>query len=154
MIVQLLLILHSGLSGQEAVSSSGGTASGTDGSVSYSVGQVVYMTYESGGQSVSLGVQQPYEVLSGFGKAPSIDTWPGISAYPNPVKSHLILNVTGQDFLGLNYEVLDISGKSVSSGSLQGPETLIDMDDLISAIYMIRVTGPGKKEKTFFIIRN
>ena len=46
--------------GQESVNSSGGTATGATGSVSYSVGQVFYTAQSSLGGSVSQGVQQAY----------------------------------------------------------------------------------------------
>ena len=47
---------------QEAVATAGGDASGTNGNVSYTVGQVVYTTNTGTTGSVAQGVQQPFEI--------------------------------------------------------------------------------------------
>ena len=68
---------------QESLNSSGGTASGIDGSVSYSIGQVVISSSSDTAGSLNQGVQQPYqiEVVS----TPKIDPEISISVYPNPI---------------------------------------------------------------------
>ncbi len=48
---------------QEAVTATGGEASGSNGTVSYTVGQVGYSVKTGGGGSVLEGVQQPYEIF-------------------------------------------------------------------------------------------
>ena len=50
------------LFGQQAVVTAGAEATGTGGTVSYSVGQVVYQTHAGTNGSVAEGVQQPYEI--------------------------------------------------------------------------------------------
>ena len=52
-----------GLQAQTSVNAIGGDATGSGGSVSYSVGQVVYTTNKGTNGSVVEGVQQPYEIL-------------------------------------------------------------------------------------------
>lgn len=47
---------------QQANASSGAVASGSGGSVSYSVGQLVIKTETGSAGSVAQGVQQPYEI--------------------------------------------------------------------------------------------
>jgi hypothetical protein len=46
---------------QESLSTSGGEANGTGGTVSYSIGQVFYSTYSGSNGTLSEGVQQPFE---------------------------------------------------------------------------------------------
>jgi len=58
----LLGIGLTGLQAQESVTASGGNASGAGGTVSYSVGQVVYKTNTGSNGSEAQGVQQPYEI--------------------------------------------------------------------------------------------
>ena len=66
--VKLIAILLLGLGlielqAQEAIPASGGDASGSGGSVSYSIGQVVYQTHTCTSGSVAEGVQQSFEIL-------------------------------------------------------------------------------------------
>lgn len=50
------------LHGQENIYPDGGTATGSGGSVTYTVGQVTYCTFTGTNGSVAHGVQQPYEI--------------------------------------------------------------------------------------------
>ena len=68
---------------QTAISAAGGDATGTGGSVSYSVGQLTYITNTGTNGSVSEGVQQPYEILTiGMDEAKGISL--AYSVHPNP----------------------------------------------------------------------
>jgi len=49
---------------QTAIPAAGGNATGSGGTVSYSVGQLTYNTYQGSVGTVSEGVQQPYEILT------------------------------------------------------------------------------------------
>ena len=79
------------VSAQESVNATGGDASGSGGSASYSVGQVVYTTNVGTNGSVSQGVQQPYEisVVTAIEEAKGINLT--VTAYPNPTTDYLSL---------------------------------------------------------------
>ena len=49
---------------QESVNSTGGNATGSGGTVSYTIGQVGYTTNTGSNGSVAQGVQQAYEILT------------------------------------------------------------------------------------------
>jgi len=57
-----------GLQAQESVNAAGGNASGSGGTVSYTVGQVVYTTKTGTNGSVAEGVQQAYEISDPTGE--------------------------------------------------------------------------------------
>ena len=86
-----------GLQAQKAIVISGGNASGSGGTSSYTVGQVFYHTLAGTNGSVSQGVQQPFEisVVTGIEEAMAIQLM--ISAYPNPTVDFLILKVENYD---------------------------------------------------------
>ncbi|MDX9883208.1 MAG: hypothetical protein RBS73_14190 [Prolixibacteraceae bacterium] len=78
---------------QESVTVSGGGASGNDGSVSYSVGQIVYTTHTGSTVSLAQGVQQPYEISVVTGLNDVSDIQLDLSAYPNPTVDVLRLRM-------------------------------------------------------------
>lgn len=83
--ISAVLLLGLGLTGllaQEKIIATGGDASGSGGSVSYSVGQVTYQTHIGTNGSVSEGVQQPYEIsiITGIDEAEGINLT--VLAYP------------------------------------------------------------------------
>lgn len=144
------------LQAQEAVTASGGEASGSGGSASYSVGQVAYQTQTGTNGSVAQGVQQPYEisVVSGIEQAKDINLI--CSAYPNPTTDFLTLKVDASTTLSIqsmSYQLFDISGKLLENKKLTSNETTITMSNRIAAIYFLKVTDNQKEIKTFKIIK-
>jgi hypothetical protein len=133
---------------QQSPVSAGGEATGTGGSMSYSIGQV---SYKSNNQMTD-GVQQPYEILVVGEKNKNIElSW---NAYPNPVRSHLTL-ATGTEFTGLSYSLYDMSLKLIRKESIQNSETSIDMSELATSTYILKVTSSTNQElSTFKIIKN
>lgn len=155
--ISAILLLGLGLSiaqAQEAISTTGGEASGGGGSASYSIGQVVYITNTGTNGSVTQGVQQPYEisVVTGIEQAKDINL--EYKAYPNPVTDYLILKVENYNNKNLSCQLFDINGKLLENKKLSGDETEIKMINLVPASYFLKVTDNGKEIKTFKIIKN
>jgi hypothetical protein len=152
--VLLLGLGHTGLQAQNAVPATGGNASGSGGSVSYSVGQVVYTTNTGSNGSVAQGVQQPFEisVVTGIEEAKGINL--SVSAYPNPTTDFLNLKVENYDNTNLSYQLFDISGKLLETKNITGIQTNIVMSNLVPATYFVKVTEGNKEVKTLKIIKN
>jgi len=156
-ILSAALFLGLGLAGlhaQEAIPAAGGNALGNGGSVSYSVGQVVYTTSTGINGSVAQGVQQPYEIsiVTGLEEAKGITLQ--CSAYPNPTSDMLTLKVVNFQLSTLNFQLYDINGKILENRRIEGDETRIDMTNLVIATYFLRVVQGSKEVKIFKIIKN
>ncbi len=138
---------------QQTVPASGGKASGSGGTVSYSVGQVFYsiVTGETG--SVAEGVQQPYEisVVTSVAEAEGIGLV--VSAFPNPVTDHLVLRIDRYDPGNIIYQLFDANGRIVQIGKAIGPDTIIDMTGISSAIYFLKVFDGSEEIKVFRILK-
>lgn len=155
--LSVILFLGIGLTGgyaQKTMLASGGNLSGTDGSVSYSVGQVVYTTSSGTNGSVAQGVQQPYEIsiVSGIAEAKAVSLL--CSVYPNPTIDHVKLKVDDYKIENLNYQLYDISAKLIESKKVSAAETIISMGNLVPATYFIKVIQNNKEVKIFKIIKN
>ena len=151
-----LLLLGLGLTGlqaQESVNATGGNASGSGGTVAYSVGQVVYTTNTGANGSVAQGVQQPFEisVVLAIEEAQGINL--SVSAYPNPTTDYLTLEVNEFELSNLNFQLYDISGKLLQNEKITGNQTSIVMSNLVPATYFVKVTESNKEVKTFKIIK-
>jgi hypothetical protein len=139
---------------QQSVSSAGGEARGAGGTVSYSVGQVVYITNTSTTGSIAQGVQQPYEIsfVSGIEEAKGINLI--CSAYPNPAADFLTLKVENYNIEYLSYGLYDVNGKLLEHKIIEGNETSINMSILAPASYFLKVTQNNKEIRTFKIVKN
>jgi len=155
---------------QEALLPTGGNASGSGGSASYSIGQVDYITITGSNGSVAQGVQQPFEIsdISGLEEAKGITLQ--CEAYPNPATDFLKLEIDASTFLltqhgttlsiqSLSYQLFDINGKLLETKKLESNETIIVMKQLVPATYFLKViqtmnASSSREIKTFKIIKN
>ena len=62
LIIPLFILIVHLASAQQSPVAAGGVATGTNGNVSFSIGQLVDDTYSNGKNAITPGVQQPYEV--------------------------------------------------------------------------------------------
>lgn len=153
-VVLLLGLGLTGLQAQTSVNATGGNASGSGGSASYSVGQVVFTTNTGTNGSVAKGIQQPYEisVVTGLEEAKGINL--SISAYPNPTTDFLQLKVESKKLKGLSFQLYDMNGKLLQTKKLTGSEAQIDMSNYVTSIYFVKVISGSKLIKVFKIIKN
>ena len=152
--VLLLGLGLTGLQAQTSVNASGTNASGSGGTVSYSVGQVVYTTNTGASGSVAQGVQQPFEisVVTGLEEAKGINL--SVTAYPNPTTDYLTLSISEFEISNLTYQLYDISGKLLQNEKITGNQTSIAMSNLVPANYFVKVIQGNKEVKIFKIIKN
>ena len=150
-----VLLLGLGLTAQaqQATTATGGNASGSGGTVAYSIGQIVYTTNMGTNGSVAQGVQQPYEISIVLG----IDNHSiklELTVYPNPTTNYLTLNVGKAELSTLNFQLYDISGKLIENRKIISNTETIGMENLPSATYFLKVTNNNNEIKTFKIIKN
>jgi hypothetical protein len=139
---------------QQAISTAGGEGIGTGGTVSYTVGQVVYTTNNGDEGTVFQGVQQPYEISVIPTGEDKIGINPELSVYPNPAKDYLLLKVKDYTPGNLSYQLFDMNGKLLENKKLEGYETIIQMDNLARSVYFLKVTDNDAEVKTFKIVKN
>jgi hypothetical protein len=156
LLLPLFAFIVSAATAQEAIPVSGGEASGENGSLSYSIGQMIYKAVDGSSGNLSAGVQQPYEiqVVTGVNDLPGILL--NVSAYPNPATDYLILNTGASgidDFRNLEYRLSDMNGRLLHSQGISGYETTIAMGHLLPALYFVKVISGNKEIKTFKIIK-
>lgn len=153
-VIILLGIGISGLRAQEAIPATGGNASGSGASASYSVGQIVYTTNTGTNGSVAQGVQQPFEIslITGLEEAKDINLT--VSAYPNPTTDYLTLSAAYFNNSKLSYQLYDMNGKLLETKKLEGNQTSIVMSNLVPTTYVVKVAESNKVIKTFKIIKN
>jgi hypothetical protein len=158
-IVSFLFFSTNLIQAQNAIPSTGGNASGSGGTLSYSVGQVVYTTNTGTSGSVAQGVQQPYEIYIITGIDNSMKIILSCTVFPNPVTTHLTLKTENTDNENLSYQLYDINGKQLENKKIDRNETTILMEHRPTATYFLKVTQTGqtsssKEIKTFKIVKN
>ena len=140
------------LQAQNTFSASGGNAIGQGGSVSYTIGQVVYLNISGTGGDILQGIQQPFEVTVITGSEdPEIQI--GWSVYPNPAGEFITLMTGGYDFEKLHYQFYDINGNLLLKEKLSGDQAWITTGNFKAGTYFLVVSDNIKNLKTFKIIK-
>ncbi|XZF14621.1 T9SS type A sorting domain-containing protein [Chitinophagaceae bacterium MMS25-I14] len=83
------------------------------------------------------------DIVSAAVKVPGMFT---ITASPNPVTNILHVTTTGYQGGSTFINLRDISGKIIKTITVTSDETLIDMSELSSGIYLVQYTGPHNSE--------
>jgi len=148
----LFLITSGLLKAQMAVSASGGNATGSNGSSSYSVGQVAYL-YKGINDQVMEGVQVAYEITTLAASEVNSSKESGILLYPNPFRDDVYLDFTTNDYKGSDYQLFDAQGKLIKKDKITQTKSEFNFSSLPSAMYIIRINQNGKNITTFKIIK-
>ena len=138
---------------QESTNSSGGNATSSDGTVAYSIGQLVYTTNTGSNGIVAQGVQHAYEIFTVGIKETELNI--SLSTFPNPITENLFLQISDYNNEKFSYQLYDMQGKQLSNGQIVAQQTQISMNGLPSASYFINVVNQkNKKVQSFKIIKN
>jgi hypothetical protein len=138
--------------GQRDIVASGGNATGSGGSVSYSIGQVAYLSASGTNGNVNQGVQQPFEIFT-LSIAESEASF-SATLFPNPANIAVILSVDlAKEGTNLDYELTDVTGKRIRNGRIFSDETTINVEGLAESCYYLNVLEAGKRVKTFKLLK-
>lgn len=152
-LVALMLFTTHLIYSQQTIPVSGGLATGSGGTSSYSLGQLIYTTITDSGGTLTQGVQQSFDLESLSN--PELTTL-NLTAvmYPNPTSGYIVLELKKMELIGLSYAMYDIQGREVSKGQVHLETTQIVMQGLAMGIYILKVNQNNQAIKTFKIIKN
>lgn len=156
-VILCLLFLYgfvSTIDAQSTITTSGGNASGSGGSVSYTIGQIANNTLSGTNGTITQGVQQPYEisVLTALESAGEI-TLESI-VYPNPTRGLIKLIIESSGDEDLRFRLYDINGVLLQEKKIESRETEITMENVSAAVYFLKLIKNNKEVKVFKIVKN
>lgn len=149
----LVFVFGMNMNAQTATVTSGGNATGSAGTVSYSIGQVADKTQTGTTGIITQGVQQPFEIVTLSGFEFENITLEAI-VFPNPTVSNVTLKISEFNIENLNYQLFDIQGRLVNEAKISNNETVIDMERYTTSTYILKINSNSKELKTFKIIKN
>ncbi len=136
---------------QSSIVATGGEATGSGGSVSFSVGQIAVQTNGDGTTTISEGVQQPYEI-----SVVGVDDYPTITlnatVYPNPTLGNLQLTMNNLQLKG-EVRVYDANGKYLFMKKIENETTFFDLSDYAPGIYYLKVYSDKQMLKSFKVVK-
>lgn len=128
---------------QVNTNSSGGNSSNNSGSVSFSIGQIVYTSNTNASGSINQGVQQPYEILTLGQKETESNL--SVTLFPNPTINYLTIEIGDYKEENLSFNMYDIQGKIITKGKISSDRTLVNTINLTPATYFLKITNTNNK---------
>ena len=129
---------------QNVIGTAGNYSKNGTASLSWTIGETVVETVSNGTNTLTQGFQQNNLSVTTLVKQAAAGNH--LKVYPNPVKN--ILNVE-TDTTGIGYQLLNISGQSVSNGKLENTTQQINFSNLPPGTYFLKINN----EKTHKIIK-
>ena len=133
---------------QEVVSSQGETYSNSNGSIDFTVGEVIINTGSNGTNDITQGFHQTnWNFLGVEDFAPDFD----ITIFPNPTSD--VLYIKSSFYQDISYSLYDTQGKLVFKNILTETETQIQLNQLAPGAYSLSIHNKKEQLKNFKLIK-
>ncbi|MEY3199844.1 MAG: hypothetical protein RJA13_1802 [Bacteroidota bacterium] len=133
---------------QEVVSSQGQTYSNANGSIDFTVGEVIINTGSNGTNDLTQGFHQTnWNFLGVEDFAPDYQA----TIFPNPTQE--VLNIKTSVFENVTYTLYDAQGKLVMQNILSAEQTPIQVSQLAPGSYSLTLNNETQNLKTFKLIK-
>ena len=136
-----------------SINTTGASAYGNNGSVSYSVGQVFFTSDNQSSGTIDQGVQQTFTENKELLQLPDQEKSVEITAYPNPMTNYLSIDLDSFNDKKYAYKLFDLNGRLVKENILTNTLNTITAVNLPSSTYVLRVYADKKPIRTFKIIK-
>lgn len=139
------------MSAQQVVSSGGNFHESDHLSISWTLGEPVTETFQSGNLILTQGFQQPTLRVSTI--AEQLDAGFRVNAFPNPTKGLLNISTNIPEAQQLAYRIYDLQGRVVLTGSLHGKQTPVYVEEFLPGTYFMRIIRDYEVVKVFKVVK-
>ncbi|MFZ4455790.1 MAG: T9SS type A sorting domain-containing protein [Bacteroidales bacterium] len=150
--VLILSFIVFDLKSQTSAIASGGVANGSNGSISYTVGQPCYKSDVGENGAIEEGIQQSYEIpLVTEIKEKEVNATVTVLLIARD--NRLIISINKIEFSDLSFLIYNTNGKILHKGRITTKETTISISNYPSAPYFINVLDRNKRINTIKIVK-
>lgn len=136
----------------EVINAGGGYHENTEGSITFSIGEVIIETLADGNLVLTQGFNQANVTVTAIGEIPGLDY--ELLAYPNPTKNFVILKIGRAKLTNLKYYLYDLNGKMIDMKVIKSNETTIPFHFLVPSTYFLKIVDNQMEVKIFKIIKS
>lgn len=130
----------------------GGTANGSGGSATYSIGQADYISSSGSGGEINQGNQQPYEFYL-LNELTEVQNNLSISLGPNPTIDEINLIFNGEFHSGYSFELRDEMGRLILDRQALLKEQKIEMTQIAPGKYFLNIYQNNDLLKSYQLIK-
>jgi len=135
-----------------SINVTGGDISSEEGSISYSIGQVFYSSYNGEKNYVTEGIQQPLIITITPLDEKGEESFK-LAAYPNPVTNYFTIEASSYTNRSLSYHLMDLNGRLIMEDRIGKSAAKVDISSLSVAMYLLLIKDNGQHIKTIKILK-
>lgn len=137
---------------QTSINSLGGDIVSSNGTIAFTIGQIVYTTNTDGIFNIEQGVQHPFELYSLNIDENILNV--SINVFPNPFSDKIIIEVLN-DYRLLYFSIYDLNGKVLKEELITKNQISINTEKLESSIYFLKIFNKNNSNnsKTIKLIK-
>lgn len=137
---------------QTSINSLGGDIVNSNGTIAFSIGQIVYTTNTDGIFNIEQGVQHPFELYSLNIDENILNV--SINVFPNPFSDKIIIEVLN-DYRLLYFSIYDLNGKVLKEELITKNQISINTEKFESSIYFLKIFNKNNSNnsKTIKLIK-
>ena len=150
--INLMFFLFCNVYAQKNTITTGADVANTNGSISYSIGQIDYISSGNASTFINQGLQQPFEIVTLSGNE-ILNITISAQVYPNPTVNNLIISLQNYNYENLTYKLFDIRGREIINGTISNSETIVNMQPYASDTYILKLSNKNKEIKSFKILK-
>ncbi len=136
----------------EVINAGGDYLKNNQGSITFSIGEVVIETFAHGNLCLTQGFCQSNVTVTAIHEIPDLEY--ELLAYPNPTKDFVTLKIKKDNLKNLRYLLYDPNGRLLKSEQIISNQTSIPFNFLIPATYYLKIIEKNTEIKTFKIIKS
>lgn len=145
-------LLNNVVFSQQAVLTSGGDNVASNGSISFSVGQVVFSTDSNNYISIEQGIQHSSDLFVVTAIQNILADNIFITVFPNPACDFIMLNLS-LPLDDLEYKLFDLNGNIVLAGLQKKSLNCISLANLAPSVYFLKVFRHNNEIQTFKVLK-
>ena len=152
MLLLLTTLITLSVSAQQfLLSTAGNSATNSESSISWSLGELATSTYSANGVTLTQGFQQPTLQVSTLIEEP--DQVANIKVYPNPVAYQLTVDLTENKTETYKLALYNMQGKLLKVQTLEGTHATFNFRDLASGQYLLKISAENRLLKTYKVVK-
>jgi len=139
----------------ETINASGTDATGSSGTVTYSIGQLFYTYIGLSVYNVAQGVQHGESSVFLSTAENTVESKMEMLIFPNPTTDFVTLHMEALEYENgpQSYQLYDLQGRLLLQNTIKKTETQINLNNLNASVYILRVYANNKVLKTFKILK-
>lgn len=136
---------------QQVTASAGAEHKNANGSVTFTLGELVIAALQGGGTQLTQGFHQNNIQVTVTAVFDPI--FSSVKVFPNPTAERVFIHLGNSSLNGSTYRLHDLNGRQLSAGNIRGKQATIEVASYVPGIYVLTILKDEKTMITYQIIK-